>query len=414
MSTLNTVADVANSSSNNSTSSSIKRQGVRNSTDKVTISRQNSRILKSKDLLLKKKNRISTKSKSVNSRWETVLNILLKILILVTVLLYVGKQIWIWVDDNDDNITTVSIPPGVVEFESRVSEFETSINKITKMAQDQLDVISETSKKDVHKNTNLEKDLQNLADRTNNLETSVTALQDSNFLPRSKFETILSDMKLLNIQISEDSHKGLTSLDDVRKYARDIVVEGIEKHAADGIGRLDYALASGGGRVIKHSKAYNYNFFGIVKGLWSGGIHVNAHKMLEPSFGEPGQCFPLQGSSGFVDVRLRTAIILDAVTLEHVTKSVAYDRSSAPKDCHIYGLIEEHSNDDPLDKIIEKAILLKEFTYDLEKKNVQTFNIEKHGSPVAVNAVRFNFSSNHGSPSYTCIYRLRVHGHEPN
>lgn len=95
-------------------------------------------------------------------------------------------------------------------------------------------------------------------------------------------------------------------------------------------------------------------------------------------------------------------------------QSVAYDRSSAPKDCHIYGLIEEHSNDDPLDKIIEKAILLKEFTYDLEKKNVQTFNIEKHGSPVAVNAVRFNFSSNHGSPSYTCIYRLRVHGHEPN
>jgi len=220
-------------------------------------------------------------------------------------------------------------------------------------------------------------------------------------------------MKLSSIQTS-DRHRGSISLDDVRKHARDIVVEEIEKHAADGIGRLDYAVASGGGRVMKHSKAYNYKFFGIGNGFWNGGIHANAHKMLEPSFGEPGQCFPLQGSSGFVDVKLRTMIIPDAITLEHVAKSVAYDRSSAPKDCHIYGLIKQHSNDGSLDKTIEKAILLKEFSYDLEKyNNAQTFNIEAFVSPVAVNAVRFNFSSNHGSPSHTCIYRLRVHGHEP-
>ena len=42
--------------------------------------------------------------------------------------------------------------------------------------------------------------------------------------------------------------------------------------------------------------------------------------MLKQSFGEPGQCFPLKGDSGFVQIRLRTTIIPEAITLEHVDK----------------------------------------------------------------------------------------------
>ena len=42
--------------------------------------------------------------------------------------------------------------------------------------------------------------------------------------------------------------------------------------------------------------------------------------MLKPSFGEPGQCFPLKGDSGFVQNRLKTTIISKAITLEHVDK----------------------------------------------------------------------------------------------
>ena len=42
--------------------------------------------------------------------------------------------------------------------------------------------------------------------------------------------------------------------------------------------------------------------------------------MLKPSFGEPGKCFPLKGDSGFVQIRLGTTIIPEAITLEHVDK----------------------------------------------------------------------------------------------
>ena len=57
--------------------------------------------------------------------------------------------------------------------------------------------------------------------------------------------------------------------------------------------------------------------------------------------------------------------------------------------------------------------LLAEFTYDLDKSNAQTFNVLDSAGSAVIDTVRLDFTSNHGSPSHTCIYRLRVHGHEP-
>jgi SUN domain-containing protein 1/2 len=61
----------------------------------------------------------------------------------------------------------------------------------------------------------------------------------------------------------------------------------------------------------------------------------------------------------------------------------------------------------------EKMFLLSEFTYDLEKSNAQTFNVLDSTGSGIVDTVRLDFTSNHGSPSHTCIYRVRVHGREP-
>ncbi|KAM1251791.1 hypothetical protein ACFX13_040708 [Malus domestica] len=91
------------------------------------------------------------------------------------------------------------------------------------------------------------------------------------------------------------------------------------------------------------------------------------------------------------------------------TPSVAYDKSSAHKDCRISGWLRRR--DDPE---VYTVIRLAEFTYDLEKSNAQTFNVLDPAVSGLVDTVRLGFTSNHGSPSHTCIYRLRVHGHEPN
>ena len=83
---------------------------------------------------------------------------------------------------------------------------------------------------------------------------------------------------------------------------------------------------------------------------------------------------------------------------------MAYNRSSAPKNCRVYGWHQEYD--------AGKMFLLAEFSYDLEKSNAQTFNVlDLVGSSLLDS--RLDFTSNHGNPSHTCIYRLQVHGHEP-
>lgn len=118
---------------------------------------------------------------------------------------------------------------------------------------------------------------------------------------------------------------GYNYVDEVRAVAREIVREEIEKHAADGLGRADYALAAGGGYVTRHSQAHAVGIGSVwFSRMGRNGVHVDSVKMLRPSFGEPGDCFALNGSSGFVEIKLRSAIVPEAVTLEHVPKVSIY------------------------------------------------------------------------------------------
>lgn len=98
--------------------------------------------------------------------------------------------------------------------------------------------------------------------------------------------------------------------------------------------------------------------------------------------------------------------------LLHYEQNVAYDRSSAPKDCRVSGWMQGHDLDLPIDP--NKRFVLAEFMYDLEKSSAQTFDVSDAVGVGIVDTVRLDFSSNHGSTSHTCIYRLRVHGHEPD
>ena len=60
-----------------------------------------------------------------------------------------------------------------------------------------------------------------------------------------------------------------------------------------------------------------------------------------------------------------------------------------------------------------KMFLLADFSYDLEKSNAQIFNVLDLIGSCLVDTIRLDFTSNHGNTNHTCIYRLRVHGHEP-
>ncbi|XP_030492314.2 SUN domain-containing protein 1 [Cannabis sativa] len=353
-------------------------------------------------------------------RWVTVLSVFAKnfvLLILIAGLVQILRKFALRSGDDGEG------PPlAFSDLEGRIAELEKLFKSTTKMMQVQVEVVDRKIENEVgglreefgkmieEKGSVLENRLIELESQGEALERSLGELKDANWLSREEFDKIFEELK--NKIMGDDAGKGQASLNDIRVYARDLVLKEIEKHAADGLGRVDYALASGGAMVVKHSEPY---LVGKLSKLFlmsaRNVIHNDARKMLKPSFGEPGQCFALKGSSGFVEIRLRKAIIPEAVTLEHVAKSVAFDRSSAPKNCRVSGWLQERNTERSYDS--EKMFLLAEFSYDLEKSNAQTFNVlESVGSNV-VDTIRLDFTSNHGSPSHTCIYRLRMHGHEP-
>ncbi|KAK7405660.1 hypothetical protein VNO78_07239 [Psophocarpus tetragonolobus] len=354
-------------------------------------------------------------AKAEKPRWLTVVSIFGKNLVLLVVLVGLVQLIRRTALKSGDAGGYAELS----DFEGRISDVEGLLKKTAKMIQVQVDVVDkkiedevrglrkELNEKIEEKGVILESGLKKLEARSDELEKYLSELKGGDWLSKEEFEKFVEEVK--SVKGNEFEGGGL---DEIREFAREVIEKEIEKHAADGLGRVDYALASGGAAVAKHSEVFD-----LGRGNWfmltaKNGVHPSAEKMLKPSFGEPGQCFPLKDSKGFVQIRLRTAIIPEAVTLEHVAKSVAYDRSSAPKDCRVSGWLQGNNADSAIET--EKMYLLTEFTYDLDKSNAQTFNVLNSAASGVINTVRLDFTSNHGSPSHTCIYRFRVHGHEPD
>ncbi|KAI4323658.1 hypothetical protein L6164_023246 [Bauhinia variegata] len=315
-------------------------------------------------------------SKPEKPRWVTVVRVVSKNAVLLLVLVGLVHLIRRLALKSGDGL--VGTPAGLSEFEGRLADVESLVKTTTKMIQLQVEVVDrkieneigglrkEVNQKIDDKGAIWESELKELKSKNGELERSLDELKAVNWLSKEEFDKIVDDFKK-----AKGGTFGDASLDEIRAYAREVIEKEIEKHAADGLGMVDYALGSGGAKVAKHSEAYLVSKkFSISVGY---GVQSNADKMLQPSFGEPGQCFALKGSSGFVQIRLRTAIIPEAVTLEHVAKSVAYDRSSAPKDCRVFGWLQGRYPDSALDA--EKLPLLTKFSYDLEKSNAQTFSV---------------------------------------
>lgn len=368
------------------------------------------------------------KPNASRSKWQLVASVFTKAFMVFILVAGLGSTAWHWgLYTNSGSNSEVVVPLDVVASESRFLELQEFLKKTTKMMQAQLELVDTKIAKQVEAlRKELEErigeqaatflvELRSLQAKTGEIEDSLLKLTESGVLSRKEVLALVTSV--VNTHAAEGDGQVL-SLDDVRAVAKQLVEAEIDKHSADGLGRVDYALGAGGGKVVGHSEGYHVgNGWSWGRGAldkWKmnfDGLHRDADKMLKPSFGEPGQCLPLQGSSVFVDIALRTSILPEAVTLEHVAKSVAYDRSSAPKDFRIFGWLRQDEDNSVAEA--EKMDLLGEFSYDLEKSSVQTFDLPDQSKRKLINMVKLDVLSNHGSSTHTCIYRLRVHGSEP-
>nr|XP_043622652.1 SUN domain-containing protein 1-like [Erigeron canadensis] len=364
------------------------------------VSRRKSTTAVEKPKSRSPRTRTTPKKSHPKPLWKTILSIFIKNSILLLILILLVKMVTKFASFNTNDLSYYS-------YEKRFEEMDVFLKTTTKMIQNRVDFID-----------------QKISKETDGLKTELVNRIDDN---RAEFTARFQELGQKVVKKSEISHlvtkdefgmfldhefkngfKGgfgdSIKLDKVKQFAKEIVENEIEKHSADGIGRVDYAAASGGGKIVSHSDCFYRKVFDKLK--WKNRVSGDAVNMLQPSFGEPGQCFPLKGNNGFVEIKLRTAIIPEAITLEHVAKSVAFDRSTAPKDCRVFGWLHNKGS--------EQIQLLTEFVYDLEKSSAQTFNVLYTGGSSIIDTIRLDFTSNHGNPEHTCIYRLRVHGQEPH
>ncbi|VVD04485.1 unnamed protein product [Leptidea sinapis] len=114
---------------------------------------------------------------------------------------------------------------------------------------------------------------------------------------------------------------------------------------------------------------------------------------------------------------IRTYAIIEVTgfSLEHMSRLLAAEGKieSAPRNFSVYGL---HNEQDPDPHLFGKYI------YDANGTSIQYFPVQFPKTtnmggveyPVAYNIVELRVESNHGNPTYTCVYRFRVHGNPLN
>ncbi|KAG9104063.1 hypothetical protein FRC06_005763 [Ceratobasidium sp. 370] len=206
----------------------------------------------------------------------------------------------------------------------------------------------------------------------------------------------------------------------------------------DTLARADFALYTGGGRVVPE---YTSPTFSVSAQGWRGMLGIGTVYGRSPAVAlvpdiNVGNCWAFAGSQGQLGVLLSRSVRVDSVTIDHVSKEVAYDLKAAPKKFVVWGLVEGADNlsklaqyrkqaeaqsigtgaegeDQAEEPPYQDSIKLVEFEYDINAtSHIQTFAVpdDVRATGIDVGMVIFKVQSSWGDPNFTCIYRVRVHG----
>lgn len=233
---------------------------------------------------------------------------------------------------------------------------------------------------------------------------------------------------------------------DVSALITQLVDNAVSRIEKDGIAKADFAMHSAGARVIPsltspdlelRAKGLGSQIAGLFTGKGYFGflppitaLHHDTH---------PGRCWPFAGSEGQLGVMLVAPAYIEEITIDHISKDVAFDMETAPKRMEVWGLVEGADNLQRYDtwKAAQAArkeageqdedeakypetlptdvdyIRLAQFEYNIEAANhVQTFPVDPEIRNLGIDfgVVVLRILDNWGRKEYTCLYRFRVHG----
>ncbi|XP_055598779.1 sperm-associated antigen 4 protein [Uranotaenia lowii] len=181
-------------------------------------------------------------------------------------------------------------------------------------------------------------------------------------------------------------------------------IDYLEKINFGKIGRTDYASVRLGGEIVSIEPSHWW--YGVLSRLESRlGIGIFARKNRNCCIVEDecqGRSKAFHGDSAIITLKLMDSIFIENITIEHMPLRVIPDHAgkSALKFFSVWGL--QHSTD------TKNQFYFGKFIFNVELDFLQTFNITRRSSNPH-QYVKIVVESNHGA-SYTCIYRIRVHG----
>jgi len=158
-----------------------------------------------------------------------------------------------------------------------------------------------------------------------------------------------------------------------KKNIRELIQTALITFSADGIGKKDLALQTSGSSIYSASNtAYTEEDTIFSKKKVYGKPAATILNIVHGL----GDCWSMEGTSGFVIVKLAKPTKIFYVSLDHISTLVAHDISSAPKAFEVYG----YENEQQIDG--NKGDLLVSGEYNANSSPIQSFFYQIHKTKI--------------------------------
>ncbi|XP_037693135.1 SUN domain-containing protein 3 isoform X1 [Choloepus didactylus] len=304
----------------------------------------------------------------------------------ILLFLLVGLQKYVWLEETDFPQNSRRLHAVIAEYGSRLYNYQAKL----RMPKEQLEF--------------LKKESQTLE---NNFREILLLIEQIDAL-----KALLRDMKegMHNHSWNaiEDPAEEENKEEILSEEMSNLVNYVLKKLREDQVQMADYALKSAGASIIEAGTSESYKN-AKAKLYWHGIGFLNYEMppdiILQPDV-HPGKCWAFPGSQGHTLIKLARKIIPTAVTMDHISEKISPsgNTSSAPKEFSVYGISKECEGEE---------IFLGQFIYNKGGTTVQTFELQHEVSEYLL-CVKLKILSNWGHPTYTCLYRFRVHGNPGN
>ncbi|KAM6465779.1 SUN domain-containing protein 3-like isoform 2-T2 [Liasis olivaceus] len=132
--------------------------------------------------------------------------------------------------------------------------------------------------------------------------------------------------------------------------------------------KKDFALKSAGAHVVKFSNSFKTGAQVCMLGFcWD---YVRSPDVILERDNSPGNCWAMQGSQGYIIIKLSQAVCPTTVALDHISKTISHTEeiTSAPKNFSVYGFKNDFEK--------EEGHFLGSFVYRVNGYPLQTFKLE--------------------------------------